>query len=95
MKKMIFAVALLAITACYKEKKVTENATPLPIEVTKPIERDVKLTREYPGYLDADATISIVGRVNGTIIKRNFVEGGRVKKGDLLFVIGARRRDTK
>ena len=87
MKKMIFAVVLLAITACHKEKKVTDNAMSLPIEVATPIERDVKLTREYPGYLDADATISIVGRVNGTIVKRNFVEGGRVKKGDLLFVI--------
>lgn len=87
MKKMVFAVALLAITACHKEKKVAEDVMSLPVEVAKPIEREIKLTREYPGYLDADATISIVGRVNGTIIKRNFVEGGRVKKGDLLFVI--------
>ncbi len=87
MKKMVFAVALLAITACHKEKKVAEDVMSLPVEVAKPIEREIKLTREYPGYLDADATISIVGRVNGTIIKRNFIEGGRVKKGDLLFVI--------
>ncbi|MBO7301882.1 MAG: efflux RND transporter periplasmic adaptor subunit [Bacteroidaceae bacterium] len=87
MKKIVFAVVLLAVTACHKEKKVSESVMSLPIEVATPVERDVRLTREYPGYLDADATISIVGRVNGTIVKRNFVEGGRVKKGDLLFVI--------
>lgn len=87
MKKIIFAVVLLAIAACHKENRVSENAMSLPVEVSTPIIKDVMLTREYPGYLEADATISIVGRINGTIIKKNFVEGGRVKKGDLLFVI--------
>ena len=87
MKKIAFAVVLLAITACHKENRTSENMVSLPVEVATPIEKDIRLTREYPGYLDADATISIVGRVNGTIVKRNFTEGGRVKKGDLLFVI--------
>ena len=87
MKKIAFAVVLLAVAACHKENRTSENAAPLPVEVATPIEKEIRLTREYPGYLDADATISIVGRVNGTIVKRNFTEGGRVKKGDLLFVI--------
>ena len=88
MKKVIFAVALLTIAACHKEeKRSASTTTALPVEVAHPITREVTLTREYPGYLAADATISIVGRVNGTIVKRSFTEGQRVRKGDLLFVI--------
>ena len=88
MKKLIFTVALLALTACHKKETGTSmSSMALPIEVAKPTVRDITLTREDPGQLTADATISVVGRVNGTIIKRSFTEGGRVKKGDLLFVI--------
>ena len=87
MNRVFFAVALLAITACHNKPNPAQSGAALPIEVTTPIVREITLTREYPGYLKADATIPIMGRVNGSIIKRNFTEGSRVKKGDLLFVI--------
>ena len=87
MKRLLFAVALLAVTACHKKSEPAPSGAALPIEVSTPIVREITLTREYPGYLKADATIPIMGRVNGSIIKRNFTEGSRVKKGDLLFVI--------
>ena len=88
MKRIIIAVALLStITACHKKSQPDTGSTALPIEVTTPVVREITLTREYPGYLKADATIPIMGRVNGSIIKRYFTEGSRVKKGDLLFVI--------
>lgn len=87
MKKVIFAVTLLAVTACHKKAEPTTIGAALPIEVSTPIVKEITLTREYPGYLKADAAIPIMGRVNGSIIKRNFTEGSRVKKGDRLFVI--------
>ena len=87
MKRLFFAVALLVITACHKKAEPAASSGALPIEVTTPIVKKITLTREYPGYLKADATIPIMGRVNGTIIKRNFTEGSRVKKGDLLYII--------
>ena len=87
MKNIVIAVALLSIVACHKREENRTGTTALPVEVAKPVVKDITLTREYPGHLEADATIPIVGRVNGTIVKRNFTEGGRVKKGDLLFVI--------
>lgn len=87
MKKIILAMALLAVGACQKNEEKTAAAPALPVEVAHPIIRDITLTREYPGYLAADATIPIVGRVNGTITKRSFTEGQRVKKGDPLFTI--------
>ena len=87
MKKAIFAVALLTVAACHKKSEPAAGGMALPIEVATPIVRDITLTREYPGHLEAEATISIMGRVNGSIIKRNFTEGSRVKKGDLLYLI--------
>lgn len=80
-------VAVLAMAACHKESETKMAGGSLPVEVAMPDVRNVMLTREYPGYLAADATIPVVGRANGTIVKREFTEGGRVKKGDLLFVI--------
>jgi RND family efflux transporter MFP subunit len=86
MKNILFVAALLCIAACQKNVERTSSGA-LPVEVALPVVKDITLTREYPGYLDADATISIMGRVNGSIIKRNFTEGGRVRKGERLFVI--------
>ena len=87
MKRIIFIMALTALAACQKDKEGTTGTAALPVEVAHPAVMDLTLTREYPGYLAADATIPIMGRVNGTIIKRSFTEGKRVKKGDLLFII--------
>ena len=87
MKRAIITLMfVVAIAACDKKR---ESATPeaLPVEVARPEMREVTLTREYPGYLDADATVAIVGRVNGTLQGSYYTAGQRVKKGDILFII--------
>ena len=80
-------VAVLVMTACHNKNEAPMVGSALPVEVSMPEVRNLLLTREYPGYLEADATIPVVGRVNGMLVKRNFTEGTRVKQGDLLFVI--------
>ncbi len=87
MKKTIIALALFTLCACQKREDMPAQAEAMPVEVAQPVVKEVMLTRKYPGYLDSDATIPIVGRVNGVIKSRNFTDGGRVKKNDLLFVI--------
>ena len=87
MKKTIIALALIILCACQKREDAPLQAEAMPVEVTQPVVKEVMLTRKYPGYLDSDATIPIVGRVNGVIKSRNFTDGGRVKKNDLLFGI--------
>lgn len=87
MKKTVYIVAMIALVACHKKNENTNGMSALPVEVAMPEVKDITLTREYPGYLAADAAIPIMGRVNGTIMKRSFIEGERVKKGDPLFVI--------
>ncbi len=90
MKKEIFFTTILAaliLTGCDKKQNTAEGNAALPVEVATPIVKDVTLTREYPGYLEADATVSIVGRASGTLLKQSYTPGDRVKKGDILFII--------
>lgn len=61
---------------------------PMPaISVAKPIVKDITLTKDYPGYLTTEKTVNLVARVNGTLQSVSYAPGGRVKKGQLLFVI--------
>lgn len=43
----------------------------LPIDVAKPLVENVTLTKDYPGYLEAESTVDLVGRVNGTLQSKN------------------------
>ncbi|MBQ4064404.1 MAG: efflux RND transporter periplasmic adaptor subunit [Bacteroidaceae bacterium] len=87
MKKIILLVTITIICGCHKKTEQANTSMALPVEVALPIEREVTLTREYPGYLDAVSTISIVGRASGTLQKQSYTPGGRVKKGQTLFII--------
>ncbi len=87
MKRVIFTIAITSLLCGCNEKKAKVVAESLPIEVAHPVVQEVTLTREYPGYLDADATVAIVGRVNGTLEGSYYTAGQRVKKGDILFII--------
>ncbi len=87
MKKSILLAAIAIICSCHKKAEQTSSAAALPVEVALPIEREVTLTREYPGYLEAVSTISIVGRASGTLLKQSYTPGSRVKKGETLFII--------
>lgn len=88
MKRTICIIALsgLLMTGCDKKPKTT-TVEALPVEVAKPVVKDVTLTRDYPGYLTAETKIDVVGRVNGTLLSKNYPSGERVKKGQTLFVI--------
>lgn len=59
----------------------------MAISVAKPIVKDITLTKDYPGYLTTEKTVNLVARVNGTLQSVSYAPGGRVKKGQLLFVI--------
>ena len=88
MKKLMYIFLALPILAGCKEKKESAGAMLVPeISVTKPIVEDITLTKDYPGYLTTDKTLSLVARVNGTLQSTSYTPGGRVKKGQLLFVI--------
>lgn len=88
MKRTIYIIVLsgMLFTGCDKKQKTT-IVEALPVEVAKPVVKDVTLTRDYPGYLTAETSIDVVGRVNGTLLSKNYPSGERVKKGQTLFVV--------
>ncbi len=86
---MYIFLVLPMLTGCKDKKSAgATGGMPTPeISVAKPIAKDITLTKDYPGYLTTDMTVNLVARVNGTLQSSSFIAGGRVKKGQLLFVI--------
>ena len=90
MKKLMYIFLVLSVLTGCKEKKdagAMKGMPTLVISVAKPIVKDITLTKDYPGYLTTEKTVNLVARVNGTLRSVSYVPGGRVKKGQLLFVI--------
>ena len=88
MKKLMYIFFALPILTGCKEKKGAMGGMPTPeISVAKPIIKNVTLTKDYPGYLTTEKTVNLVARVNGTLQSTSYTAGGRVKQGQLLFVI--------
>ena len=88
MKTKIYFIALfgLMLFGCGK-REIPSKQEALPVEVALPIVKDVVLTRDYPGYLTAETSVDIVGRVNGTLLSKLYPSGGKVKKGQTLFIV--------
>ena len=73
-----FAWTVCVLTACDKNKPSQTGMQALPIDVAKPLVENVTLTKDYPGYLEAESTVDLVGRVNGILQSKNFAPGSRV-----------------
>ena len=88
MKTNTYLIALFGVllSGCGK-KETSATMEALPVEVAKPLVKNVTLTRDYPGYLTAETSVDIVGRVNGTLLSKLYPSGQRVKKGQTLFVV--------
>ena len=90
MKKLMYIFLVLSVLTGCKEKKdagAMKGMPTLAISVAKPIVKDITLTKDYPGYLTTEKTVNLVARVNVTLQSVSYAPGGRVKKGQLLFVI--------
>ena len=90
MKKLMYIFLVLSVLTGCKENKdagAMKGMPTLAISVAKPIVKDITLTKDYPGYLTTEKTVNLVARVNGTLQSVSYAPGGRVKKGQLLFVI--------
>ena len=90
MKKLMYIFLVLSVLTGCKEKNdagAMKGMPTLAISVAKPIVKDITLTKDYPGYLTTEKTVNLVARVNGTLQSVSYAPGGRVKKGQLLFVI--------
>ncbi len=78
---------MLSATSCKKStKQTTDNEVPV-ISVATPVVDSIVLHKTYPGLLGASDNATVVGRVNGTLISKNYTSGAYVNKGQVLFTI--------
>lgn len=83
---LIFSLGIL-FSACKKKQASSTASLKMPVQVAYPEVRDIILTVEYPGYLQALNTVNLVARVSGRLEQVAYVPGSRVRKGQTLFVI--------
>ncbi len=87
----ILWAVLLSIWACTSEGKVeTTPPDAVPVRVAPVARKDVPVTIQVIGNVEARRTVEVRSLVAGAITQVKFREGQDVKKGDLLFVIDPR-----
>jgi efflux transporter, RND family, MFP subunit len=79
------AVAMI-MSSCHKKSSADGDAE-LPVAVAMPEVDTVTLTKSYPGYLQAQAVVQLVARVNGYLRTKDYASGQFVNKGQVLFTI--------
>jgi len=78
---LLFALAAsLAASVCAEEP-----STPPAVAVSRPVPLEEGSPRSYVGVVEASATVEVTARIEGEILRRAFVEGGFVEKGQTLF----------
>ncbi|WP_419420897.1 efflux RND transporter periplasmic adaptor subunit [Legionella sp. D16C41] len=80
---------ILLIISC-SDNKSPPAQPKLEVQVSKVKTSYVPTYKEYIGITRSIASVDIRARVQGFLIKMNFVEGAMVKKNQLLFVIDPR-----
>lgn len=82
----VLAVAVF-MASCGGKKESDAREGMLAVDVALPVTDSVTLYKTYPGYAVANLTANVVGRVNGTLLTKNFSSGAYVEKGQVLFTI--------
>lgn len=80
------AVAMLTLPAC-SDKEAKGAPPPLSVSVIKAVTTPVSVYEEYVAQTEATNAVEIRARVSGVLERQAFVDGSRVAKGELLFVI--------
>jgi len=81
---------VLAAMVCGCEKKPAKPPPPPEVRVIMMTPTNVSLFQEWVGTVDGFINAQIRAQVTGYLLTQNYVEGGKVKKGDLLFQIDPR-----
>jgi multidrug efflux system membrane fusion protein len=79
------------LAGCSKSESPNTKAPPKPVIVSsQPVQQEIVEWDEYTGRLQAVESVEIRARVSGYLKEIAFKDGGKVKKGDLLFVVDPR-----
>lgn len=81
-------LSVCLITACGEKKEAQQQAKP-QVTFVNSFTQDVTIERDFVGQVYGKEDIPITARVSGFLEGIHFEEGGRVKKGQLLYSIDA------
>ena len=84
-KKYFFVLIFIALLSCNKDKN--KQVPPQQIKLVKVIQKEIPIYQTYVGQVYGYKDIPIRARVDGYLMGIHFKEGGRVKKGQLLYSI--------
>ncbi len=89
---IIFLLSCLVLVGCSKNESPNNATVPQkPVIVSsQPVQQEIVEWDEYTGRLQAVESVEIRARVSGYLKQIEFKDGGKVKKGDLLFVVDPR-----
>ena len=87
---LIALFALAAVAGCRGEAASESMPPPPEVSVATVVVKEVRPWDEFTGHIEAVETVELRPRVSGYIDRVNYVEGGEVRKGDVLFVIDQR-----
>lgn len=80
-------LGLLALIACGKKEQGAPQMPPPQVGVVTVQPQNEPLTKDLVGRLSAYRRADVRARVSGVLLKRVYVEGSDVKKGELMFEI--------
>jgi membrane fusion protein (multidrug efflux system) len=83
-------VGLLILAAAGCKERPAAPPPALKVQVVTVVPRDVPIYQQWIGTLDGYPNAQIRAQVSGYLIKQDYLEGGAVKKGDLLFEVDPR-----
>ena len=80
-------MALTIITGCGKKQAGAFNMPPPKVGVVTLTPKPMPLTVELPGRIDPVQIAQVRARVDGIVLRQNFVQGSDVKAGQVLYEI--------
>jgi membrane fusion protein, multidrug efflux system len=88
--KLSALLAVAAVSGCRGEAATESMPPPPEVSVATVLVKEVRPWDEFTGHIEAVESVELRPRVSGYIERVNYVEGGEVAKGDVLFVIDQR-----
>jgi RND family efflux transporter MFP subunit len=89
MRTLILGICV-GLAGCGKAPPAAPTASPIPVSVSKPVEREVTDYVDFTARTAAVDSVEVRARVFGYLQKVHFKEGELVKKGKVLFEIDPR-----
>jgi membrane fusion protein (multidrug efflux system) len=84
------AASAMALCAVSCKEKPAPKPAPLKVMVVTVTPRDIPIYQQWVGTLDGYPNAQIRAEVTGYLLKQDYIEGSKVKRGELLFQIDPR-----